>query len=403
MKRKLVILGLILALAATPLMACAQATTPAAPEVEPIKIGVLLDQTSWGSATDLLTIPGYKFAVDQVGSINGRPIEIIFEDTGANPKQAMDKARKLSERDDIVLALGIGYSGVASAVSPYFTQNKIPMIPLYAYHFEVAREDNWFYFPIGANAMFGYGSGIFAAEELGAKTATTAALDFAGPHEYTEGFRRGFEERGGKVIQNQWFATDVVDFSSYILNMEEADILALTIFGTMDVAFFAQYRELVQPGDYPVLWLWDEFDFEVNRQLLNGPAEIPAYSAASFSFKDAQTKEAFGKSYLELYGAGIPFDNAPFYLAYYACSIGLQALTMTGGEGGDALHEAMETMDWESVRGRVKFTDRLMDSIIEIRKAEAGDRHYEMVPVKQYRTHGEWNADKSDMILTQVK
>ena len=76
---------------------------------------------------------------------------------------------------------------------------------------------------------------------------------------------------------------------------------------------------------------------------------------------------------------------------------------MTGGEGGDALHEAMETMDWESVRGRVKFTDRLMDSIIEIRKAEAGDRHYEMVPVKQYRTHGEWNADKSDMILTQVK
>lgn len=400
MKTKIAILFLALALMVIPMVAGNPAE--AASTVKPIKIGVMLDQTSWGSVTELLTIPGYKFAADEVGSINGRPIELIFEDTGYNPSIAIDKARKLVERDNIVLSLGPGLPAEVKAVAPYLTKNKVPVIPQYPKPLASLKEENWVVFPLGTNPMFGYASGVFAAEELGAKTATTAGLDFAGPHDYVAGFTQAFEERGGKVIQSQWFPGNVVDFSTYILNMKDADIAAVVFFGTLDVPFFKQYRELVKPGKRPVVWLWDEFDMAVNRQLLNGPAEIPTYSASALTYKDPQTRKDFLARYAKRY-ASVPAESAPFQLGYYIASIGLQALKMTGGEGGDALWKALLAMDRDSIKGRVKFTNKLMDTIVQIMKVEAGDAHYELVPAKQYRIHGEWNSDRTAIIKSVVK
>jgi branched-chain amino acid transport system substrate-binding protein len=398
MKTKVVILVLALALMVMPIAACSQ-TKPA---IEPIKIGVMLDQTSWGSLTDLLSISGYKFAAAEVGTINGRPIELVFEDTGYNPSQAIDKARKLVERDNIVLSLGPALPAEVEAVAPYLTKNKVPIIPQYPKPASSLKQEDWVVFPLGTNPMFGYASGVFAAEELGAKTATTAGLDFAGPHDYVAGFTQAFEERGGKVIQNQWFAGDVVDFSTYILNMKDADVAAVVVFGTLDVPFYKQYRELVEPGKRPVVCLWDEFDMAANQQLLNGPAEIPTYSASALTYKNPQTREDFLARYLERY-ASAAAESTPFQLGYYIGSIGLQALRMTGGEGGDDLWKALETMDWESIKGRVKFTDKMMDTIVQMVALESGTDHYELVPAKQYRIHGEWNADRTAIIKSVVK
>jgi branched-chain amino acid transport system substrate-binding protein len=339
--------------------------------------------------------------VDEVGTINGRPIELIFADDSSNASQAVDMAKKLVERDKIVLALGPGMPSSVDAVAPYYKKKKIPMIPLWPKPKEILKKDNWVYFPMGTNPMFGYASGLFAAEDLKAKTAVIAALDQAGSRDYVKGFTQGFEQRGGKVIQSQWFPADVVDFSTYITNMQEADLAAVIVWGTLDVPFFKQYRELVKPGKRPVLWLWDEFDMEVNRQLLNGPAEIPTYSASSVAYKDAQTEKDMKDRYLKRYSSGLP-ANAPFHVGYFIASIGLQALKMTGGKGGEPLREAFEKMDWESIRGRVKFTNRMMDTIVGLQKVDAGTTHYKTQPLKQYRIRGEWNADKSDMVIRQA-
>ena len=370
---------------------------------EPIKIGFFMDATSFLATTDPGCLPGAQFAIAEIGSeINGRPIELIIEDTASNPKRAMEKARKLVKRDGITVLVGPMTSGVAETVAPYATKNKIPVIPTYAFHLSLAQQDNWFYFPIGINSMFGYASGVFAAEELGAKTAAALGLDFAGPRQYIEGFKDAFEGRGGKVIQQQCFAVDEVDFSKIILNVpQDADILALAIFGTADVPFFRQYTELTPDGKRPIVSCWDEFDLDINRKLGIIPAEIPVYTTSAFAFISPEAKTDFEARYIEIYRIP-PKDNALVQLGYLAMKIALEALKKTGGKGGDALNEAIENLDIDTVHGRIKFTDRLLPPYVEVRKIIAKGEDYDWEPMKKYRIHGEWNADRSAIVKSVI-
>ncbi len=45
----------------------------------------------------------------------------------------------------------------------------------------------------------------------------------------------------------------------------------------------------------------------------------------------------------------------------------------------------------------------MMDTIVQMVALESGADHYELVPAKQYRIHGEWNADRTAIIKSVVK
>ncbi|MCS7256844.1 MAG: ABC transporter substrate-binding protein, partial [Thermomicrobium sp.] len=95
--------------AATPTAAAAASPTAAATvSGEPMRIGVLLTLSGPASPNGEANLRGIQLAFEEAGNaIGGRPFELIVEDSGGNPEQALTKIRQLVEQQGIHLLLGI--------------------------------------------------------------------------------------------------------------------------------------------------------------------------------------------------------------------------------------------------------------------------------------------------------
>jgi len=83
----------------------------------PIKIGHIRPLTGHMSIAGEFMVKGLDLAVDVIGNeVNGRPIEILVEDSAADSALAIDKARKLVEQDKVDVIIGPTVGGTQLAV-----------------------------------------------------------------------------------------------------------------------------------------------------------------------------------------------------------------------------------------------------------------------------------------------
>lgn len=102
---------------------------------EPIKIGAILSITgpaSFIGEPEKNTLLLLADQINKAGGINGRPVQVIIEDSKSDETQAVLSAKKLIERDKVVAIIGPSTTGESMAVIPIVTQAKIPMISLAA-------------------------------------------------------------------------------------------------------------------------------------------------------------------------------------------------------------------------------------------------------------------------------
>jgi branched-chain amino acid transport system substrate-binding protein len=88
---------------------------------EPIKIGVLAEQTGFFSLAGQDAVLGARLFADEQnarGGINGRSIDLIVQDTASDPERAIIGARKLTDQDRVVAIVGLGLVSNAAAVAP---------------------------------------------------------------------------------------------------------------------------------------------------------------------------------------------------------------------------------------------------------------------------------------------
>jgi branched-chain amino acid transport system substrate-binding protein len=321
---------------------------------ESIKIGCMLDLTSYMSVPCKPEQEGIKIRIEESGFIDGRPVELIIEDTASSPDQALDKARKLVERDKVKLIIGPHGATPAAAVAAYLAESKIPSTAIIGQTDEVASLHSLTYLPHGHNSQVGYASGVYAYE-AGLRTVVTSSMDFVGGHSLMDGFAQAFvTERGGKIIQQQWVPPTATDYSSYILGMEEADAAVVFFVGTAVVPFFSQYGEL---GKMPVVESYSELEFpELIGELGTIPAEIPVVSSLTWIYTDPSPEsQAFVSKYEQKYG------HRPAHFAllgYSAASIMLDALQRAGADASqEELIKALDETDLQLPEGRIKFNE----------------------------------------------
>ena len=98
---------------------------------ENIKIAALLsmsgDASAWGeNAQKAIELATEEF--NQKGGINGRKIEMIYEDTGGDPKRAVAAFQKVTTIDRVIAVLGPLNQTEDAAVVPLINQNNIATI-----------------------------------------------------------------------------------------------------------------------------------------------------------------------------------------------------------------------------------------------------------------------------------
>ncbi|MBV9119243.1 MAG: ABC transporter substrate-binding protein, partial [Chloroflexi bacterium] len=90
----------------------------------PLKVGFITSLTSTFGVIGKAMQAGFQLYMDQAGNkAGGRPIQILIEDEGGDPKVALDKAKKLIEQDKVDVLAGVVLSPSTYAIMDYIEKS----------------------------------------------------------------------------------------------------------------------------------------------------------------------------------------------------------------------------------------------------------------------------------------
>jgi branched-chain amino acid transport system substrate-binding protein len=130
---------------------------PASPHAaETYKIGAILAVTgpaSFLGGPEARTLEMLAEQTNAAGGINGKPVELIIKDSGANPEKAISFAKQLIEEDQVLAVLGPSTSGETMKVKKIFEQARTPLVscaaaevivnPVATYVFKTPQKDSF--------------------------------------------------------------------------------------------------------------------------------------------------------------------------------------------------------------------------------------------------------------------
>jgi branched-chain amino acid transport system substrate-binding protein len=235
-------------------------TTDKIRAAEPIKIGAILDFT--GPVADLgpKFKAGIELALEEAGyKVAGRDIKLIVEDGATDVTTALDKFKKLVEKDGIHICIGPLMGDAHLAIAPYASENKVLITSLINGMYETIKYKTYIIYPTTVDAQT-YPFGQYAYQKLGYKSVITIGANYAGKIGYANGFAKGFQDAGGTLVQQLWPAVGSPDYSPFISTFKKADVVMYALEGPGPVSrFIYQYRQaglkmpmvtITQDGDY---------------------------------------------------------------------------------------------------------------------------------------------------------
>ena len=378
---------------------------PSIAQAAPIKVGVMTVKTGPLAAGGIHCEEGITtFLKERDFTLSGRKIELIVADTGGNPAGAKTKAVELVERDKVNMIMGPFAAFEHLAIVDYLAQNKIPTFGYAGAEDVTQRKANPYIVRASDSAaQCMYPAADFAFKELKVKRAITMCDDFAFGHEQVGGFQRAFEDLGGRVVKKLWSPLATPDYTPFISQIQDCDVVCLGLTGSNPLKFVKQYAELGLKQ--PIVGGSTVADDSIMKSY--GDEAIGMYSSIPYSLDtDNESNKKFIASIRKYYGndIGIGLYNAGYYVNGQILEA---ALKTTGGkiDDPDAFIKAVKAVSLtDTPRGPISF-DEYGNVVIEnyIRKAEKVDGKIVNKTVKVYHKVSQfWNYDPKAFLANPV-
>ena len=378
---------------------------PAIAQGAPFKIGLLTVKTGPLAQGGIQMEQGISVLLKQKNNtFAGRKVEFISADTGGNPAGAKTKAQELIERDQVNVILGPLAAFELLAITDYVRDNKTPLISLAAAEDVTQRKANPFVIrPSATSSQCMHPLGDYAAKELKYKRATTISEDFAFGYEQMAGFQRVFEDNGGKVVKKLWPPLVTPDYTPYIAQIGNVDVVVNGFAGSNPVKFMRAYADLGLKDKIPLLAGWTAMDDALLKSLGDeavGVISAHWYSADGQSPSNKQFVADMQKDYGVLpggYSAGMYIGGQCIEAAI--AKLGDKADDRTAF--AEALHQVSLT---DTPRGPLKF-DHLGNVVgdVFIRKCERKGGKLVNTIIKTYPNVSQfWTYDEKAFLANPV-
>jgi branched-chain amino acid transport system substrate-binding protein len=378
---------------------------PAIAQGAPFKIGLLTVKTGPLAQGGIQMEQGISVLLKQKNNmLAGRKIEFISADTGGNPAGAKTKAQELIERDKVNVILGPLAAFELLAITDYVRDNATPLISLAAAEDVTQRKANPFVIrPSATSAQCMHPLGDYAAKDLKYKRATTISEDFAFGYEQMAGFQRVFEDNGGKVVKKLWPPLVTPDYTPYIAQIGNVDVVVNGFAGSNPVKFMRAYQDLGLKAKIPLLAGWTAMDDALLKSL--GDEAVGVISAHWYS-ADGQSpsNKRFVADMQKDYGVLPGGYSAGMYIAGQCVEAAIEKL---GGKADDrkafaeALHQVSLT---DTPRGQVQF-DHFGNVVgdVFIRKCERKNGKLVNTIIKTYPKVSQfWTYDEKAFLAKPV-
>ena len=226
---------------------------------EKIRIGHLTPLTGFLGSLGEYAVMGISMAAEEInkaGGVMGRQLEVMSEDS-VNPSVASSKAQRMIERDGVVALMGEISSASALTISQVAARNKRLFMSIGARSDELRGKScnkYTFYVDIPNTVMVrAAGNAMLRDNLVKGKKFYSLTADYLFGHDLLRVAKAFFAANQGNLIGDELVATDVTDFSPYLLKIRQArpDVVCSNLAGNQVTSFLKQYAEFGLP--YPVV------------------------------------------------------------------------------------------------------------------------------------------------------
>lgn len=326
----------------------------------PIKIGLMLPYKGvYAPIADGID-RGFQIALEEYGNkVAGRAIEVIRADDELNPSVGVQKFNKFVQSDQVDLVAGVVGSNVGIAVSELAEKNKMPMIFANAFADEITGKFCNAYVArtsFSANG-FEYNSGKYWATKGGMKTAITMGPDYAAGRAFIGGFKRGFEDNGGKVIEEIWTPFQKTkDYSAALTQAANSGAQMIYAFyaGSEAIQVVKQHADFGLHEKIPLIgdhWVYDEALWPALGDLVLKAKHV----ASHFPGIDTPTNKKFVDAFRKKFNmdpdvsAELGYDNAK------AIMLTFEKLGGKMPEDKAVFVSTMRGLTFDAPRGKIVF------------------------------------------------
>lgn len=345
--------ALLLASLLSTLPACSPPPEPAAQET--IDVGVLLPLSGslrvWGVNSER----GMRLAADQVnaaGGIDGKPIELLVEDSQCDPETAVPILRKWIEEEAVPVVLGAICSSNVLALAPVAESGKIVVLSTGASNPAISQAGEFIFRNWPSDRVQGHLSADYAVAQ-GYESAAVFYVDNAYGQGLEEVFTERFRQHGGGIVlsPSESYTEGDTDFRAQLERIREAgaDVLYLPAYTEEYPAILAQARELGL--EIPII-ASETFDDPPTIERSGDAAEGVVFPSPGSIDKSTTRGREFARTFADTYGepAGITSDTG-----FDALSLVAAALRQ-GARTGPEIRDYLNTVEgYKGVAGTVQF------------------------------------------------
>jgi branched-chain amino acid transport system substrate-binding protein len=228
-------------------------------QTDKIKIGHLTPLTGFLGALGAYAQLGMRMAEEEInaaGGIMGRQLEVMSEDS-VNPATAATKSQRMLEQDGALVLMGEANSASALTIMQVAARNKRLFIQTGA-RSDALRGKNCnrytFHTDIPNTVMVNtVGKALLRDNMVRDKKFFGLTADYIFGHDLLAAAKRFLSVNQGNLIGDELIATDVTDFSPYLLKIRQAnpDVVCSNLAGNQVTTLIKQYAEFDLP--YPIV------------------------------------------------------------------------------------------------------------------------------------------------------
>ena len=322
------------------------------------KIGVMESLTGPGETYGNVVVQAKNMAVEEInaaGGINGRPLELIVEDSKCSAQDSITAYRKLTDVDGVKIILGTSCSGAMLGAAPLAEEDRVILFSGSATNPDIANAGDYIFRTAMNDLQVGIDTGnVLWADGIRSLATITESTDYA------EGVRRTsveqFEKLGGQVVAAESYSSEATDFRSQLSKLISAnpDALHVAVQGEFSGGTIVkQVRELGYAGP-----IYSEV-VVIGATAL----EIAGDAAAGLKAITAELDPANPKSaeVLANFKSRYDYISLPWYMgsAYDDVYIAAECLKQTGDDqDADGFRDCLYGITWSgSIGSNYRFDE----------------------------------------------
>lgn len=348
----------------------------------PIKIGFQQHSTGIGAAYGRWygrTTEAAAKRINDMGGINGRPLEIIAEDDGTDPKRGAEVVEKFANQHGCDVAFGTLFSHVVFGSAPAAGELKIPYYVVSEGHHVASGALNRYTLQPGITDVKSQVQAMapFVSDNLG-KKVTMIFPDFAFGHDHRDYFSAAMEAQGGEILAKIAIPPTETSFTKYFPQIpRDTEVLYHVMVGPAVLTFVKELGEFFGPSRPEIFGFIDSLEAvdlaSPGLEFLEGTyfwEGNPRYAQANQTQWDKDFRAAVG---VDENGASV---SDPSDVSTYAHMFGCWETLYI-------IKQAMEAADYQGPQDRAK----LIEATEAITDIPEGPEHPQGAKLFNGKTH----------------